>query len=168
MYIQNDIITVITKDSKNTVITKDSKKTQYAGVYFKTCRNMAKQISIFWSAEWQIGIAKRLSTFPSAFRVFTQTYTPVAQGNWNRRKPLVFPPTRSRRSATQILLRRASIHFVRYHFVYHSRILKSSVWCVHECVFSNVPPFARVSPTLQISIFSQLTPFSNICPVWWN
>lgn len=44
-----------------------------AGVYFKTFRNMAERISISRQVEWQIGIAKRLSTFPSAFRVFTQT-----------------------------------------------------------------------------------------------
>lgn len=43
------------------------------GVYFKTFRNMAERISISRQVEWQIGIAKRLSTFPSAFRVFTQT-----------------------------------------------------------------------------------------------
>lgn len=93
-------------------------------------------------------------------------YTPVARGNWNQRKPLVvFPPTRSRRNATQILLRRASIHFVRYHFVYHSWILKSSVWCVRRYVFSIVPLFARVTPVLQIFIFLQLILFPNI---WSN
>lgn len=37
----------------------------------------------------------------------------------------VLPAAGRDEAATQILLRRASIHFVRYHFVYHSRILKS-------------------------------------------
>lgn len=113
-----------------------------------------------WYCKATLDVSLSLSRFYSN----RHPYTPVARGNWNRRKPLVvFPPTRSRRSATQILLRRASIHFVRYHFVYHSRILKSSVWCVRGCISSIVPPFARASLTLQISIFSQLTPFSNIC-----
>lgn len=38
----------------------------------------------------------------------------------------VLPAAGRDEAATQILLQRASIHFVRYHFVYHSRILKSS------------------------------------------
>ena len=58
-----------------------------------------------------------------------ETRARVARANWNRRKPLVtFPAAGRDEAATQILLRRAFIHFVRYHFVYHSRILKSP-WC---------------------------------------
>lgn len=87
-------------------------------------------------------------------------YTPVARGNWNRRKSLVvFPLTRPRRSATQILLRRASIHFVRYHFVYHSRILKSPVWCGY--VSGVVSPFIRGLRPYQR--FSKFPYFRKFC-----
>jgi len=137
-------------------IITDSKKTQY-------CRSIFQDIQKYGEADFNIPVDRMTNWYCKAtldvslslsrFYSNRHPYTPVARGNWNRRKPLVvFPPTRSRRSATQILLRRASIHFVRYHFVYHSRILKSSVWCICGCISSIVPPFARAS-TLRLSKF---------------
>lgn len=103
---------------------------------------------------------------PSAFLPQTCVHIhrqPSRRGNWNRRKSLVvFPPTRPRRSATQILLRRASIHFVRYHFVYHSRILKPLAWygCVSSVVFRHL--YAAPSTSLRISTFPRLVLLPNI------
>lgn len=94
----------------------------------------------------------------------------------------VLPAAGRDEAATQILLQRASIHFVRYHFVYHSRILKSSRCVTHQrtsVVSSDFHKFVAIffffvsvshllsSPFLSFLSF-RIIPFSPFFPFFEN